>query len=197
MRCWIVFGCSLFAMGLCGCKGPTRTPWDNLKETQQQNTELSLKVQSLQKENEQLRQQIQTLLQADNDTRLSELDTLAAIKLHKRTGLYDKDDNGTPETLVVYLQTIDSQQDQVKIPGRCTIQLWNLNNPAAETKLAQWNLTPKDLQSLWGGNIFALYYRIELPLENPPADRQDLTVRASFTDVLSGKTLSDQLVLDR
>jgi outer membrane murein-binding lipoprotein Lpp len=198
LRNWIFIGCAVcLAAGLAGCRNVSRTPWDNLREAEEKNTELSLQVQSLQKENEQLRQQLQTLSGLDKEARLKELDTLVAIRVHRRTAIYDKNHDGTPETLVVYLQTLDSRQDQVKTAGHCVIQLWNLSKPEAEAKLAEWSLTPADLQGTWGGNIFADYYRLALPLETLPSAGQELTVRAVFTDLLTGKVLTDQFSFSR
>jgi outer membrane murein-binding lipoprotein Lpp len=198
LRNWVFIGCALWlAAAFAGCRNEIRTPWDNLRETEKKNTELSLQVQSLQKENEQLKQQVQTLSELDKNARLTELDTLTAIRVHRRTAIYDKNDDGTPETLVVYLQTLDSQQDQVKTAGRCVIQLWNLGKPESEAKLAEWSLTPADLQGTWGGNIFAQYYRLSLPLETLPPAGQELTVRVVFTDLLTGKVLTDQFSFTR
>lgn len=197
MRTWVFIGfMGVLAAVLTGCRGPSRTPWDNLKETQQKNTELSMRMEALEKENAQLKQQVETLSGLDKETRLQELSTLAAIKLHNRTNLYDKDQDGTPETLVVYLQTLDSQQDYVKTPGRCKIELWDLAAAAAQSKISEWTLEPADLQTRWSGNIFAQYYRIELPLDAQVVDisqtGKELTIRTAFTDLLSGKTLNAQ-----
>lgn len=193
MRIWAFIGIGMTTALVAGCRAPVRTPWDNLREAQESNTELSLQVQSLEKENEQLRRQVATLSGMEEEKRLEELNTLTAIKLHRRTGLLDKNNDGTSDTLMVYLQTLDAQQDSVKAAGRCVIQLWNLAETSGQAKLAEWTMEPADLQTLWGGTIFAQYYRIALPLADTTAVGEQLTVRAVFTDLLRGKVLSDQL----
>jgi hypothetical protein len=182
---------------LSGCRSGDRTVWHTLEDTKRQNTEMTLQIQHLQEENRQLKQQVQTLSSLDAQTRLSDLDTLTKIRLHKRTGLYDLDENGTVESLIVYLQTIDSQQDQVKTAGQCRIELWNLNKPAEQARLAEWILTADALHKTWGGNIFSQYYRIVLPLEEVPAEGDTLTVKAVFTDLLTGKVFTDQIVISK
>lgn len=192
-----IAGCVWIGAVLSGCGGSDRTVWNNLDDAERENTALSLQVQQLQEENETLRRQVQTLSGLDRGARLADLDTLTAIRLHKRTDLYDTDEDGTPESLIVYLQTIDSQQDQVKAAGQCTIELWDLGRPAEQAKLAEWTLSADDLQKTWGGNIFAQYYRIVLPLNEVPSEGDSLTVKAVFTDLLTGKVLKDQLAFTR
>lgn len=192
-----IVGCMWFCAVLSGCGGSDRTVWHNLEEAKRENTQLLLQVQRLTEENQSLKQQVQTLAALDGQTRLAELDTLAEIRLHKRTDLYDTDEDGTPESLIVYLQTIDAQQDQIKTAGRCTIELWNLDKPAEQARLAEWTLTADELQKTWGGNIFSQYYRITLPLETIPAKGEQLTVKAVFTDLLTGKVFKDQITFRR
>ncbi|MCE5185748.1 MAG: hypothetical protein LLF76_06450 [Planctomycetaceae bacterium] len=192
MRTWVFIVAAVLTAALMGCRQPSRTPWDNLREAQQKNTELSLRVQSLEKENEQLSQQVKTLSRLDPNVRLSELDTASEIKLHRMTGLYDRNGDGKPDTLVVYLQTMDAQQDFVKAPGRCAVELWDLG-AAAESKIGTWTIEPAELQKLWGGTIFNQYYRIEIPLNKIPPTGTDLTVRAVFTELVTGKVLTSQI----
>jgi hypothetical protein len=195
VRQGVFIGCIWFCAALSGCgggSGTDRTVWDNLEETKRQNVDLSLQVQALEEENRSLKQQVQTLTGLDSQARLEQLDTLTAIRLHKRTGLYDLNEDGTCESLIVYLQTMDLQQDQVKTAGRCTIELWDLDRPAEKAKLAEWTLSADELQKTWGGTIFSQYYRIVLPLDTAVAEGTDLTVKAAFTDLLTGKVLKDQ-----
>ena len=70
-----------------------------------------MQVQTLESENTQLAEQVNTLSTLDAAARLEALDTLKKVRIGKRTGFYDKDKNGTNETLVVYLEPLDMAQD--------------------------------------------------------------------------------------
>jgi outer membrane murein-binding lipoprotein Lpp len=180
---------------LVGCGSSTQRPWKTLKDCAQKNTELSIQIQALESENTQLTEQVNTLSTLDAAARLEALDTLDKIRIGKRTGFYDKDDDSTNETLVVYLEPLDMAQDFVKAIGGVKIQLWDLDTAANEAKPVEWTLEPADLHPTWGGTIFAGYYRIKLPLENFSDQKKDYTVKVSFTDYLSGKVLTDQKVI--
>ncbi|MEN8127239.1 MAG: hypothetical protein ABFR90_05470 [Planctomycetota bacterium] len=185
---------ALIAM-LVGCGGRNQQPWDTLKECEQENTELSLRVQSLEAENTQLTEQVNTLSALDTTARLEALDTLEEIRIGKRTGFYDKDKDGTNETLVVYLEPLDTALDYVKAVGEVKIELWNLNAASDKAKLDEWTVKPDELHPTWGGSIFAAYYRIKLPLGNASIQKKEYTVKVTFTDYLSGKVLTDQKVI--
>jgi outer membrane murein-binding lipoprotein Lpp len=180
---------------LAGCGGGTQRPWKTLKDCAQENTKLSTQVRHLESENTQLTEQVNALSALDAAARLEAMDTLEKIRIGKRTGFYDKDDNGTSETLIVYLEPLDTTQDFVKAVGKVKIRLLDLDTPADEAELAKWTIEPAALHPTWGGNIFASYYRIKLPLEITPDKQKEYTVKVTFTDYLSGKVLSDQKVL--
>jgi len=179
-----------------GCGGRAQQhPWGTLKECEDQNTDLSLQIQTLQTQNDQLTEQVATLSSLNGKTRLAALDTLEKIRIGKYTGFYDSDENGTKESLVVYLEPLDTAQDTVKAPGQATIELWNLNAPENNDKLKEWTIPPDQLYAAWGGTIFHSYYRIALPLETAPQPQTEYTLKVTFTDYLSGKILSDQKVI--
>lgn len=180
---------------IAGCSSKTQQPWESLKKCAQKNTELSLQVQTLEAENTQLTEQVNTLSKLDAKARLETLATLDKIRVGKRTGFYDKDNDGAYETLVVYLEPRDTAQDTVKAVGKVKIELWDLNTASDDIKPAEWVIEPAELHTLWGGNILDSYYRIKLPLENVSVQKKEYTVKVSFTDYLSGKVLTDQKVI--
>ncbi len=195
LRC-IIVTLAVVLTGGCGIgKNPLLGDIDNLKN---ENTELSLKVQSLQQENVQLTDQVNTLSSLDKDVRLNSLDTLDKIRIAKRTGLYDKDEDGTRETLAVYIETLDTAQDFIKAVGTAQVELWDLDANPTAAKLAEWSLTPEQLHPLWGGNVFAGYYRLSFPVAGiVTGQEKTLTVKVTFTDTLSGKVLRDQTTIER
>ena len=151
-----------------------------------------MQVQTLESENTQLAEQVNTLSTLDAAARLEALDTLKKVRIGKRTAFYDKDKNGTNETLVVYLEPLDTVQDYVKAVGKVKIELWDLDVAEDTAKLAEWIIEPYELHAAWGGTIFTGYYRIKLTPENISDQKKDYTVKVTFTDYLSGKVLTDQ-----
>jgi outer membrane murein-binding lipoprotein Lpp len=177
---------------LAGCGGKTQRSWKTLEDCAEKNTQLSMQVQALESENTQLAEQVNTLSTLDAAARLEALDTLKKVRIGKRTGFYDKDKNGTNETLVVYLEPLDMAQDYVKAVGKVKVELWNLDAAEDKAKLAEWTIEPDELHAAWGGTIFTGYYRIKLTPENIWDQKNDCTLKVTFTDYLSGKVLTDQ-----
>lgn len=191
---WITM---LLAVMLTGCGGG-REPflWNDMDRLKAENRELAMQVEQLKAQTDQLRAQVETLSGLDGDARLQELDTLVTIRLGKRTGLYDLDMDGTNETLTVYVEPLDRSQDYVKAVGRVEIELWNLDAPPAEARLADWTLAPDEIQKHWGSTFFANYYRLTFPVaEILSGQEKKLTVKVTFTDFLSGKVLRDQTTI--
>lgn len=185
-------------MLIAGCGSQGKMLWDDIKTLEAEKTELSMQLEKLQQENTQLAEQVNTLTGLDRNIRLQALSTLEKIQLTNRTSFYDKDNDGTLDTLIVHIQPIDSQQDQIKAVGSCTIELWNLNNSQQQSKLGQWDFDPAFLSLNWGGNIFSSYYRISIPITDTiAAQTNELTLKVTFTDYLSGKILSDQTVITK
>ena len=183
---------SLLIVMLSGCGGQ-HVQWEQIKTLEREKTEQAMRADKLQQENETLRQQVDTLSGLDGDVRLAQLDTLAKIELSKYTGIYVKDKTSDQGALLVYVEPTDAQQDFVKAVGTLTIELWDLEAAPAQAKLAEWTLTPVQLQQHWGGNVFSSYYRLSFPIENIlTGHEKDLTIKATFTDLLSGKVFRDQ-----
>ena len=186
----------LLTIALTGCNESQSRQWDTVKQLEQEKTEQAMRADALAKENETLRQQVETLSALDKDTRLNQLDTLVKINLGKRTALYDKNNDRRNDALLVYLEPIDAQQDYVKAVGTVEVELWNLSNPADQAKLTEWLLEPAELQKHWAGNVFSAYYRLPLDLDGAvKGTERELTVKVTFTDLLSGKVLTAQKVI--
>jgi hypothetical protein len=180
---------------LVGCNSRQQRQWDTLANCKQENTELTLHVQQLQNEKEQLAEQLQTLMGLDNKARFDAVNTLQTVRIGKRSGFFDKDEDGTTETLVVYLELKDTIQDTIKGAGQVTVALWDLTAFGNEAKLNQWTVEPGDLHASWGGTIFYSYYRLKLPLKSAPEPGTEYTLKITFTDYLTGKVLTDQKVI--
>lgn len=186
---------------LVGCSPTSRTsdhPWQTLEDCHAANTDLQMRVEALLAENTLLTEQAQTLSTLDNHTRLNSLATLESIHIGKRSGLYDKDDDGHKEKLIVYLEPKDTTQDYIKAIGQCKVELWNLNDEPQAAMIKHWTVGSTDLHGVWGGNIFGAYYRLMFDIDGLlPDNIGEITIKAEFTDFLSGKVVRDRKTIQR
>ncbi|MEN6308428.1 MAG: hypothetical protein ABFD91_11795 [Anaerohalosphaeraceae bacterium] len=194
--CWAVLAVGVVLSG-CSSSDPNDSLWGQVKTLDSEKDTLAARAETLEKENQQLRQQIQTLQAVDAQQRAAVFDTLTKIEISKRSGLYDKDNNGSKETLAIYLESIDSSQDKVKAPGRVKVELWNLDaaNPQGAL-LKQWVVEPEQLKTLWAGTMMSSFYRLGFPVDGiVRGDEKGLTIKVWFTDYFTGKVLSAQQAL--
>jgi hypothetical protein len=187
----------LLAAGLVfcgGCGNTEKSLWQQIKELGSQKSDLELRVEKLQQENQQLSRQVGILQGIDPNERLAVIDTLDKIAITSRSGFYDKDNNGTKETLVVYVETTDSAGDRIKAAGRVEVQLWNLEVKDSQKALVkQWTVEPAQLKQCWSGTLITYYYRFAFPAEDIAAgNTTGLTIKVKFTDYFSGKVFEDQ-----
>ncbi|NLK41238.1 MAG: hypothetical protein GX298_04195 [Planctomycetes bacterium] len=192
----------LVLLAATGCRDEAdRSLWGQIEGLSQENTALSLEVQQLRRENAALTEQLCTLAGIDQKERLDALIVPVAVRIGRLSGLYDKSgkQEGSPDTLVVYLEPIDTQQDIVKAAGRVRVELWNLTAPSPQNAcIKQWDIDPSQLRQTWGRGLLGAYYRLQLPLEGClTGSEKELTVRVEFTDYLAGRVLTDQTRIEK
>ncbi len=187
----------LVVCAACGCQEQSQTSlWDQIKDLGEEKVTLREQNEKLQSENKQLKGQVKTLSGLGPEVRLEAFAAIKKIEISKRSGLFDKDDDGIKEKLIVYVRPSDDTGDTVKIPGTITVQLWNLNNESDEAMLASWKLEPEEIKMLWAGTFMTNYYRLTFDIAEIPAGQgQELTVKVRFVDYVTGKTLTAQKVI--
>ena len=123
---------------------------------------------------------------------------LQAVKLARYTGIYDKDKNGVPETLIVYIRPIDMDGDIVKAPGSVGLQLWDLSEGQNGALLEQWEMQPQVLRKQWLSTLMSTGYRLTFKLSSEHlAKTAPLTLRMTFKHLLTGVSFCDQIVAER
>jgi hypothetical protein len=197
-----LFLSAAFALLFAGCGPDQKAYQSQLRNTidslKLQNTQLNRQIEQLQQQNEQLSKQNKALAGLDPQFRYENLYNIQTVKVHKYTNIYDKDDNGNFEKLIVYIQPMDQHGDIVKAAGTVEVELWDLNNDQTDAKLGQWQILPEQLQQLWFASIASTNYRLTFDLDEPIDNYdQPLTVKATFTDHLTGKSFKQQKVIER
>jgi hypothetical protein len=185
-------------LSLAGCRGgdpqaPLKNEIDLLKRDK---TKLTAELQEFKEENQTLRRQISNLSGLPENVRFNPYELLS-IKITSYTNIYDKDDDGIKETLEVHLQPIDKQGDVFKAAGDVKIEIWNLNNPAAQALLGSSEIKADDLKNMWYNAFFSSNYRIDFDV----SDKIDLftvplTIKVTLTDYLTGKIFTDQRMIE-
>lgn len=188
----IIFGCLLVIAA--GCQGSN--PAKEVKTLQLEKADLKSQIEQSKSENEQLKNQVKTLSELPADVRLEDLYNIQKIKITRYTNLYDKDKDGKKEKLLVYIQPIDEQGDIVKATGAVDVELWYLDKAEGEAKLGAWHVTPADLKKLWCATLITINYRLLFDVAGIiTGDEEELVVKVTFTDYISGKVLKEQKII--
>ncbi len=164
----------------------------------EQNKQLENQLEQTRAENKQLITQIQVLSGLPEEVKGENLYRLQNIKIGKYTGFFDKDDDGTKEKLIVYIQPLDEEGDIIKATGDMDVQLWDLDSSEADQALlGQWHVEPGELKKLWFATLVTINYRLTFDIaDKVKSFDKPLTVRVNFTDYLSGKVFKEQKVID-
>ena len=184
---------------VAGCENAnsTRTPLiEQISNLTEQKTQLENQLEQSKAENKQLTKQMHTLAGLPENVKGENLYHLQRIDVGKYTGFFDKDDDGTKEKLIVYIQPRDEEDDIVKASGTVEVQLWDLNRDDGEALLGQWNVKPSELKKLWFATLVTINYRLTFDIaDKVQSFDEPLTVKVAFTDYLSGKLFKEQKVI--
>ncbi len=185
----------LFTAGCEEAGGKKRALNEQAYLLKQEKTQLARQVEQLEADNEQLQKQLQVLAGLPEQAKSKDLYELQRIKITRYTNLYDKDKDGKAESLVVYIQPMDTNGDIIKAAGAVDVQLWDLNITEGNALLGQWRVEPDELRKLWFA-FLVINYRLTFDVTDI-IDKFDepLTVKVTFIDYLSGKVLKDQRVI--
>ena len=192
----ILAGCLLVAAAGCENIGGSISPAEQIRTLREEKRQLTRQIEQSRDQNEQLKKQLEVLSGLPAE-KLENLYELRKIKVTRYTGFYDKDNDGTKETLIVYIQPIDEDNDIVKATGAVDVQLWDLNRNSDEALLGQWRVEPDELKKLWFATLITINYRLTFDLADKIENTEGpLTVRVTFTDYLSGRVFKQQKVIE-
>jgi len=184
---------------VAGCQKQTeRSPGlgEKIDQLRLEKTELQYEVEQYKAENEKLRAQVQVLSGLGSQLKPENIYELQTVKLARYTGLYDEDNDGKKERLVVYLQPIDREGDVIKAAGSVDVQLWDLNKSQDKALLGQWHVTAAELKKLWYA-LIRNNYKLTFDLGGTAGSvSEPLTVKVTFTDYLSGRVFQQQAVIE-
>ncbi len=143
----------------------------------------------------QSREQIQVLSGLGPEVRLENVYDLQAVKIMRFTNLYDKDNDGKKEKLIVYLKPEDEEGDAVKVSGAVDVELWDLARGDGEALIGKWHVDAQSLRQQWLTTMVAANYRLIFDVGGLVEGDEELVVKVVFTDYLSGKVFREQMVI--
>ena len=195
-RASFIFAFCLLVFSGCNNANEKAKMLEEIEQLTSQNKELTERAEKAESQNKQLTGQVQVLTALPEDVRAESLYNLQQIKIGRYTDFFDKDNNGTKETLIVYIQPSDDQGDKIKASGTVEVELWDLNKPDGHAMLGQWKVEPEELKKSWYATLITINFRLTFDITDIVEDfDKPLTVKVRFTDYLSGKTFEDQKVI--
>jgi hypothetical protein len=182
---------------ISACENADREkPLSEIDILRQQNQNLTDQLANTEQQAQQLKKQVQTLSAVTDNTQPEDIYDLQRVKIWRYTNLYDKDEDGKMESLIVYLQPVDSDGDVIKAAGFAEVQLWDLNRDEAQALLGTWKVSSNEIKKEWYATVLASNYRLIFDVSKL-IDKYEkpLTVKVTFTDILSGKILTEQKII--
>jgi hypothetical protein len=178
----------LAVAGLVGCGRPNQA---NI-ELRKKNQDLENRIQQLSAQR-QADQATIAALEKEKGTlptlpteRLDQLFTVAGLEIDKLTGF-------RKEGLKIYVTPVDKHGDVLKAAGSITVSAFDLSK-GEEALLGKWEFPLQDAGENWYQSWIVTGYALTCPLSPPPSPT-DVTVRVSFTDALTGRTINAQWVV--
>jgi len=174
----------------CTPQRPVRLDANMLLENEQLRT-------SNEELHKQLLQRDEQILALQNlgDKRLGRLYTVRRITLGSGTGGANTDDKPGDDAVKVNVAPIDQHGSVLKAAGSVKVQVFDLAAPEGKNLLAERDYDPNAAAKNWSSGLFSSYYGFTLPLPAAPPAHSELTVRAEFTEYLTGKTFTTQQVI--
>ena len=182
---------------LAGCQNSEKNTTISENESlKAENKRLAQQLEESQVKIKQLQQQVKNISVIEGKIEPEDIYNLENVKITRYTNIYDKDEDGIRETLIVYIQPSDAQGDAVKAAGDVEVQLWDLNKTENEALLGQWKITNDKLKDLWFATMVSTNYRLIFDVVDKVKNyNQPLTVKMTFTDYLTGKVFIEQKVI--
>jgi outer membrane murein-binding lipoprotein Lpp len=179
-----------------GCRRPSAVNIDLRKRLQ----ELEAQVTQMERQRQADRATI-SALQAQRETiatlpqeRIDRLVTAHGLRLGRLTGGADLDPQQPGDDgLRIYAVPIDANGDVLKAAGSFVIQAFDLTRGEGHL-VGQWEFDPQQALRHWFGTGLLYTYVLPCPFEQRP-QTQELTVRVTYTDELTGRQFTEQRVV--
>ena len=183
---------------VAGCGGPNK---GNIA-VRKQNQELREEIERLKRVHEGDVATIRSLQESRAGSalptlpqdRIEKLFTTHALKLGRLTGGSRLQPNSPgDDALKIYAFPADEDDQPLKAAGSFVVEAFDLNQPE-HPLVGRWEFPTTEARKNWFGEGMLYTYVLPCPLKSPP-QRDQLTVRVSFTDELTGRRFDAQKVV--
>ncbi|MFC1676278.1 hypothetical protein ACFL3G_04345 [Planctomycetota bacterium] len=186
---------AVLAFGVIGCEDKQRSI-ESLMAVEHERAQLEKQLEQSQVRVEELEEQVQTLSTLKAEGKIDSLYDLQSVGIGRYTNLYDRDEDGKKEKLIVYLQPLDKDGDARKAVGQVEVELWDLDKANGQAMLGQWQVSSEELSKLWFATVLTINYRLTFDVGQILEQfKSPLTVKVRFTDYASGKVFKEQKVI--
>lgn len=190
--------CVVLLSGAVGCFRDS-VSGEDYREAQRERQTAQERIQRLENKLENAQETEESL--RDRLARTSGLteETLAAlplpvkIQLASQSGGYDHDDQPGDDGIVLYIQPVDEDGHVVKAAGKMTVELYDLAAGPDGQKINTCRFDTAELRASWYGRLMTQHFTLRCPWpEGYTPEHREITARASFTELLSGRTMTLQ-----
>ena len=161
----------------------------DIVDVKQQNAELTGQIADANQTIEEQNRRIETLINLPKD-RFAKLVKVERIELARLTAGYDTDKDGIDDGIVVHIKPIDADGHVVKSAGRIDVKTFDLAGEAPKL-LGSIMIPAEESSAHWYGKLWTHHFTVRCPFSSQPSTG-DVTVRVTFVDLLTGKTLTAQ-----
>lgn len=186
-------GYSLLSLGLALAVASCNSPYPvdvqaQLDSQTRRGEELDRRVESLQRENDRLEQQVQQLGKWQ-DGRAGKVFAPAELEILPLSSAVDTDGRPGPDAIRVHFRPVDEEGNVIPTAGTITVQVLDTSRPGQPRSLGSVTLDdPDSVRQAWHGHFIANQFSIVCPTE--PGAGGDVLVEVSLTSWMTGRRLS-------
>lgn len=127
--------------------------------------------------------------------RLEKLFTTHGLRFGRLTGGADLDPASPgDEGLKIYVVPSDGQGQPLKAAGSFIVEAFDLAR-GENYRIGRWEYPLEQAEENWLGQAMMYTYVLPAPWQEQRPEHEDVTVRVTFTDALTGRTLTEQKVV--
>ena len=188
----------LTASALVGCSKPNA----GAIATRKQNQELRAKIAELEKREQGHLAQIAALESRSGTTvpslpteRLGTLFTTHGLKFGRLTAGADFDPKQPGDDgLKIYVAPTDARGEPIKAAGAFAVDVFDLAI-GENARVGHWDFPLDQADKNWFGKLTQYGYILPVPWQGQRPQHDELTVRVTFTDALTGRQFTEQKVV--
>ena len=170
-----------------------------LRERDEARDQVRIARQQEQAAQEQLRQrdeQVRLLLALGAGKRLERVFTVQRIQIGDKCCGIGEPNAAWDKGVKVYLEPVDQDAVSIKAAGEVTIELYDLAAPQDRNRLCACRFPVEEIGKKWTQGFMSQFYIFECEWGGNPPSQKQVTVRVVFVDYLTGKTFTDQKVVE-